>query len=126
MPESSPGGASGRPRGCERCERGRGGVLSLNHLVDPVTALREAARVTRRGGPILVATDAADDDHPVKAAVDVDHLARVDGRPSAEGEHLHQPAALATPDLGSAETIDVETAEQADPQRPWCDHRRKA
>jgi SAM-dependent methyltransferase len=42
----------------------------LNHLADPVRALREAGRVTRAGGPILVANYAADDAHPVRAAVD--------------------------------------------------------
>ena len=50
-----------------------GGVVAayvLNHLADPVRALREAGRVTRAGGPILVATYAEDDGHPVRAAVD--------------------------------------------------------
>ncbi len=45
-------------------------AFSLNHLVDPVNALREAARVTCSGGPILAATYATDDTHLVKAAVD--------------------------------------------------------
>jgi SAM-dependent methyltransferase len=43
--------------------------FSLNHLTDPVRALREAARVVAGGGPVVAATYAADDSHPVKAAV---------------------------------------------------------
>jgi ubiquinone/menaquinone biosynthesis C-methylase UbiE len=45
-------------------------AYSLNHLLDPVMALREAARVTTPGGPILAAAYASDDRHPVKSAVD--------------------------------------------------------
>jgi ubiquinone/menaquinone biosynthesis C-methylase UbiE len=45
-------------------------AFSLNHLDDPVTALREAARVTRRGGTVLASTYASDDTHPVKHAVE--------------------------------------------------------
>ena len=44
-------------------------AYSLNHLLDPVTALREVARVTAPGGPILAASYASDDRHPVKSAV---------------------------------------------------------
>ena len=40
------------------------------HLVDPQVALREAVRVVRRGGPVLATAYAADDHHPVKAAVE--------------------------------------------------------
>jgi ubiquinone/menaquinone biosynthesis C-methylase UbiE len=50
-----------------------GGVVAayvLNHLSDPVRALREAARVSRPGGPILAAVYADDDGHVVRAAVD--------------------------------------------------------
>ncbi len=45
-------------------------AFSYNHLRDPAGALREAARVVRSGGAILVSAYAADDLHPVKAAVD--------------------------------------------------------
>jgi SAM-dependent methyltransferase len=44
-------------------------AFSLTHVPDPGAALREAARVTRRGGPILASSYAADDDHPAKEAV---------------------------------------------------------
>jgi ubiquinone/menaquinone biosynthesis C-methylase UbiE len=50
-----------------------GGVVaafSLNHLDDPATAFREAARVCRPGSPVLAAAYAADDHHPVKEAVE--------------------------------------------------------
>lgn len=45
-------------------------AFSLNHIVDPVAGLREAARVTAAGGPLLVSTYAENDTHEVKAAVE--------------------------------------------------------
>lgn len=45
-------------------------AFCLNHLTDPHVALCEAARVVRPGGPVLVSAYAADDHHPVKAAVE--------------------------------------------------------
>lgn len=51
-------------------------AFSLNHLTDPAAALREMARVTRRGGAVLAATYAADDTHPVRAAVEASLTAR--------------------------------------------------
>jgi ubiquinone/menaquinone biosynthesis C-methylase UbiE len=53
-------------------DRSFGGVMAsfvLNHLDDPAAALRETARVTARGGPIIATSYAADDEHPAKAAV---------------------------------------------------------
>lgn len=44
--------------------------FSLNHLTDPAGGLREMARVTRPGGALLASSYAADDDHPVKVAVE--------------------------------------------------------
>jgi ubiquinone/menaquinone biosynthesis C-methylase UbiE len=44
-------------------------AFSLNHLADPAAGLREAARVTRRGGGLAASAYADDDDHPVKHAV---------------------------------------------------------
>ncbi len=41
----------------------------FNHLVHPAVALREAVRVTRPGGSVVVSAYAHDDDHPAKAAV---------------------------------------------------------
>ena len=45
-------------------------AFSLNHLTDPAGGLREMARVTRHGGALLASSYAADDDHPVKIAVE--------------------------------------------------------
>ena len=45
-------------------------AFSLNHVDDPVAALREASRVTRRDGWVLSSSYAADDSHPVKQIVD--------------------------------------------------------
>src|SRR5439155_1463348 len=43
-------------------------AFSLNHLSDPAAGIREAGRVARRY--VVASTYAADDDHPVKAAVE--------------------------------------------------------
>lgn len=45
-------------------------AFSLNHLPDPSAGFAEARRVCRPGSPVLAAAYAADDDHPVKHAVD--------------------------------------------------------
>ena len=42
----------------------------LNHLSEPAAGLAEMRRVTRPGGAVLAAVYAADDSHPVKAAVE--------------------------------------------------------
>ncbi len=41
----------------------------LNHIDDPASALREAARVTAHGGAVIASAYAADDGHPVRGAV---------------------------------------------------------
>lgn len=51
-------------------------AFSLNHLPVPWTALKEAARIVRSGGSIVVSTYASDDSHPVKAAVEQVLVAR--------------------------------------------------
>jgi SAM-dependent methyltransferase len=45
-------------------------AFSLNHLATPAVAMREAARVTRDHGTLVVSAYASDDDHPAKRAVD--------------------------------------------------------
>jgi ubiquinone/menaquinone biosynthesis C-methylase UbiE len=51
-------------------------AFSLNHLTVPAAGLGEMARVTRSGGALLAAAYAADDTHPVKAAVEAALAAR--------------------------------------------------
>ena len=57
-------------------------AFSLNHLTSPAAGLREMARVTRVGGAVLASSYAADDSHPVKAAV-TDALAACGWTPAA-------------------------------------------
>jgi ubiquinone/menaquinone biosynthesis C-methylase UbiE len=45
-------------------------AFSLNHVAHPAAGLREMMRAVRRGGAIVVGAYAADDSHPVKAAVE--------------------------------------------------------
>jgi SAM-dependent methyltransferase len=45
-------------------------AFSLNHVATPVVALREAARVVRAQGSVVVSAYASEDDHPAKRAVD--------------------------------------------------------
>lgn len=45
-------------------------AFSLNHVTDPVRSLIEVRRVLRRGGQFAASVYAADDDHPVKRAVE--------------------------------------------------------
>ena len=45
-------------------------AFSFNHLDEPAAAFVEAARVVRPGGAVLASAYAADDTHPVKAAVE--------------------------------------------------------
>jgi SAM-dependent methyltransferase len=45
-------------------------AFSFNHLSDPTAGFLEAARVVRPGGAVVASAYAADDQHPVKVAVE--------------------------------------------------------
>lgn len=51
-------------------------AFSLNHLTAPAIGLREATRVLRAGGGLVVGAFAADDSHPVREATDSAATAR--------------------------------------------------
>jgi ubiquinone/menaquinone biosynthesis C-methylase UbiE len=55
-------------------------AFSFNHLPDPAAGFAEARRVARPGAPVLVSSYAAEDNHPVKEAVDT-ALAEAGWRP---------------------------------------------
>ncbi|HEX4982153.1 MAG TPA: methyltransferase domain-containing protein [Ilumatobacteraceae bacterium] len=82
-------------------------AFSLNHLDDPVAALREASRVTRDRGWVLSSSYATDDSHPVKRVVD--EVARRWGwNPADWFERFRSQTA---PRLATAERVrDVATA----------------
>lgn len=105
-------------------------AFSLNHLTDPAGGLREMARVTRRGGPLLASSYADDDTHPVKAAVEaalashgwkpegwyatmraeaVSLLATVDGCAAAAGaaglDAVVEPLRVAFPELDARDLV---------------------
>lgn len=76
-------------------------AFSLNHVDDPVAALREASRVTRRDGWVLSSSYAADDSHPVKQVVN--EVARRWGwKPAGWHEWL---CAEAMPRLATADRV---------------------
>jgi ubiquinone/menaquinone biosynthesis C-methylase UbiE len=98
-----PPAAQADARALPFASRSVGGFVAsfvLNHLVDPVAALREATRVTEAGGPVLASTYAHEDDsHPVRAAVD-EALTAAGWRPDPWYEQLKATAEplLATSD----------------------------
>lgn len=83
-------------------------AFSYNHVPDPHLALAEAARVVAPGGAVLASAYAADDDHPVKAAVDA-AAAEAGWRPDPWADDLR---AASMPQLATAERA-VAAAERA-------------
>jgi SAM-dependent methyltransferase len=80
-------------------------AFSFNHLAEPAGGFREAVRVTRPGGAIVASVYAADDTHPVKAAVE-QALREAGWEPEAGYEELRTVIVplLATPERFSAAT----------------------
>lgn len=81
-------------------------AFSLNHLTDPAAGITEMARVTRPGGGLVVAAYAADDGHPVKAAVE----AALTGRGWAPEPWYTAMSAEAAPKLATLEACAVAAA----------------
>jgi SAM-dependent methyltransferase len=81
-------------------------AFSLNHLEHPGAGLREMARVSTPGSPLLAAAYAVDDAHPVKAAVEA-ALAERGWRPSAWYVDLrHHLAPLLATETGCRDALD--------------------
>jgi SAM-dependent methyltransferase len=78
-------------------------AFSFNHLSDPGEGLREAARVTYAGGAVIASAYAADDTHPVKAAVE-ESLASHGWRPEPWYEAVRTTAA---PKLATVEACRI-------------------
>ena len=80
-------------------------AFSLNHVPDPVAALRECARVCRAGSPLVVSAYAADDGHRAKQAV-ADALAEHGFTPEPWAVSLYRDVMpmLADPDRCAAAT----------------------
>lgn len=83
-------------------------AFSYNHVPDPHIALAEAARVVAPGGAVLASANAADDDHPVRAAVDA-AAAEAGWRPDPWAKDLR---ATSMPQLATVQRA-VAAAEQA-------------
>ena len=75
-------------------------AFSFNHLSDPATGFVEAARIVRAGGTVMASSYAADDQHPVKGAVE--HVLRRRGwQPEAWHTEMYRDrAALLLPIAG--------------------------
>jgi ubiquinone/menaquinone biosynthesis C-methylase UbiE len=93
-------------------------AFSLNHLTDPAAGLREAARVTRPGGAVMASAYAADDDHPVKEAVEAALAAR-GWEPQAWYRTVREDAAprLATVDAAQAAARAADLEAEAEVRR---------
>lgn len=91
----------------------------LSHVDDPLVALAELARVTRRGGRVMVTAFTAGDRHPVKEAVN-EVLAEFGYQPPAWYQQIKQtgearvgdPVALA--ELGRAAGLQTVRLDQRD------------
>lgn len=98
--------------------------FSLNHVDDPATAMREAARTVRHGGWVLVSSYATDDAHPVKDAVE-QVLRRHGWTPAPWHSWLrsHAITRLATPERARRAAVDGGLVDVGVAARrvPFCD-----
>lgn len=76
-------------------------AFSLNHIANPVPAIVEAQRVTRRSGAIVISAFSGDDVHPVREAVET--AARSRGwRPPSWYSWFRTDATACLADVGTA------------------------
>lgn len=82
-------------------------AFCFTHLPDPQYALSEAARVVRPGGVVLASAYAADDAHPVKAAVDT-AVTELGWSPEPWTDEVRAPSTqFATPERALAVAADA-------------------
>ncbi len=93
-------------------------AFSLNHLTQPALGLREAARVTRRGGIVVASAYAADDDHPAKQAAH-SVAAEFGWRPATWWRRLREDAMpkLATVERAVRETLAAGISATVEPRQ---------
>lgn len=94
-------------------------AFSLNHLGDPVPALRDVTRVLRTGGGAVVGAYGADDTHPVKDAVERT-LAGAGWRSPSWHRWMKERATVVLSTVESTRTA----AERADLVAVQVEHRR--
>lgn len=88
-------------------------AFSLNHVDDPVAALRECRRVCAPGAPVVVSSYAVDEPHPVRDAV-ADALAEHGFRPAPWTDTLYRDVVPLLADPARCRELAILTGLDAD------------